>query len=244
VINPSVRLKGDVKTAAKAIGTAKKLARQSFAGGLVSKFLDVGNATIQVENLLKAGVSRATITASRGEQTVFAEFESAIIRYTWTASSGRDLDTVTYISSPNFAAQSVGWVVGRSYTPTSVTDINLCYLYWNGDNTTAVGSEAILINFKRLIDDYPALNEFILLMHGTWYGYKLSGEITLDFETYNGGTFDISSEQYNITNVGGELVQQISRSVVVDLAQPSANPGQLIGTLTYRRDNNTFILTT
>jgi hypothetical protein len=83
VINPSLRLKGDVKAAAKAIGIAKKLARQSFAGGIVSKFMNLGNTTIQVENLLKAGVSRATIT-SRGEALLPGVYGNATLaRYAY-----------------------------------------------------------------------------------------------------------------------------------------------------------------
>jgi hypothetical protein len=228
--------------AAQYVGQGKKLVNQMAKAGIRSKTLQGPNGvSIRAEQFGNTGKVRIN-TGTGNTPIVIQDFDSAIIRYTWFNASGRDLDTVTFIQAPNFTGDSVGWVTRRSYTPSSVSDINTCYLFWNGDNTESVGSEAILVNFKLLIDAYPDLNEFRFLMHGTWYGSKGDGKIKLEFQTYKGGTFDSATEEYNIVNVGGTLVQEFSKDVVVDLQQPGANPGQLVGTLTYSRDTNKFSL--
>lgn len=239
--NPQIILQGSVKETSKWIGVARKWANQTEKAGIRRKSWDLGGATVQVEHF-GSGMSRVLIKERRRITTGFAEFESAIIRFTWGNESGRDLDTVTYIKTPDFRFDAVGWTMGNAFTPFGETDINACYLFWNGDNVTSVGSEAVLVNFKKLIDDYPGLDNFEILIHANWFAVKGNGQITLSFETYIGGTFDTAIEEYNIINTGGTLVENISKSVTVSLQEAGAYPGQLIGTLTYNRITNVFSL--
>jgi hypothetical protein len=228
--------------AAQHVGLGKKLVNQMSRAGIRSKSLALAEGgTLRAQQFGNTG---KVFIDTRGKDApiVIQDFDSAIIRYTWFNASGRDLDTVTFIDAPNFRSDAVGWVTGNSYTPKSASSMNDSYLFWNGDNRDSVGSEAILVNFKKLIDAYPDLQEFRFLMHGTWYGSKWDGKINLQFETYRGGTFDSATEAYNIVNTGGELVQEFTKPVVVELEQRAANPGQLVGTLTYSRATGKFEL--
>jgi hypothetical protein len=204
-----------------------------------------GKAFLSVENFFNTQLSRATITASARTSRIaaqFASFESAIVRYTWGSASGVDLDIVTYIEIPDYIADAVGWVTSNQYTPSSETDLNASYLFWNKDTVSETGPEAILVNFKKLVDAYPSVNGFKILLYANWYEQKGDGRVTLSFDTYIGGAFDTTSVPYDITNTGGVLVETITKSVVVELLERSANPGQLIGTLTYNRTTNVFSL--
>ena len=119
----------------------------------------------------------------------YQSIDSLIIRYYWTETAGRDLDTRTAVIVPERAVD-VGWSRAAS------DDV---YLEWGGDNT-GIGYEAVLIDFEQLGADFPGTGELIIRMRAFWYASRGSGDINVEFTGYTGGT--MVKEEYNWRNHG------------------------------------------
>ncbi|WP_269526497.1 hypothetical protein [Coraliomargarita parva] len=150
----------------------------------------------------------------------FAAFDFAVIRYEWTAEGGTDLDTRTKVIQPLIAGE-VGWS-----RLSNVGD----YLLWGGDNTET-GQESILIDFKKLAEDYPEQTPLEVQLAAFWYAVRNSGDFNLTFETYKGGTME--QVGFAFENVGGELVQTqtVGRNVATNISADV--DGEIVGSITY-----------
>ena len=157
-------------------------------------------------------------TGGSGGTTELGDFDYAVVRYIWTASAGRDLDTRTRITTPA-RNTDVGW---------SRSDQDGSFLRWGGDNTQD-GVESVLIDVKALIDSYPTYEEFVIALKAFWYSTVYTGVVGLEFASYKGGT--MSKVGYNYVNNGGALVQTISASNTTKLQQSNDIDGQQLATV-------------
>lgn len=132
-------------------------------------------------------------------------FDFAIIRYIWTDTGGRDLDTRTYLMEPSRKSMTVGW---------RRNNLDGDYLHWNGDNTGS-GVEAILLNTVALQRDFPTFPMFRVSCNAFWYSSVSSGNFQVQFEMYKGGTMEPVG--YDFKNVGGQKTQTLTVPVNTNL---------------------------
>lgn len=125
-------------------------------------------------------------------------FDYAVIRYRWTPQSGLDLDTRTLIKTPNRSGNVVGW---------NKLGSDEGYLTWNGDNTSD-GVESVLLDIKKILQDYPNQQNIVVEMRAFWYSERLSGDVDIEFSTFSGGTMEKSG--FDFINVGGVEGQSLT----------------------------------
>lgn len=154
------------------------------------------------------------------ETESFTDFDYAVIRYYWTSSGGQDLDTRTSITQP---LRNV--VVGWDKNTTDGT-----YLQWGSDNTGS-GVEAVLLNLKDLIAQYPLETLFNINCNAFWYNSVGTGDIRVEFTTYSGGT--MSKSGYDFINTGGTLLQTVSFNCKTMQGQNFKDQGAPLGYLSY-----------
>lgn len=153
-------------------------------------------------------------------QNTIQDFDFAVIRYIWDGNGGIDLDTRTRIINPSRNID-VGW-------SRAVSDG--AYLFWNGDNTGS-GVESVLLNLKQLKQDFSNQNNFEISLRAYWYSQKNTGNFSIQFESYKGGTMQPNGFDY--VNVGGHSVQSMTLNANVQHQQNSNNDGVEVGRLTY-----------
>ena len=160
------------------------------------------------------------------EETEVQDFDYAVIKYKWTNQGGKDLDTRTYISTPNRSNVGVvGW--GRLANDAD-------YLSWNDDNRGS-GVEGILVNILNLKRDFPGQKDFVISLAAFWFDKKYSGDLNIEVNTYRGGT--MSRSGYDWQNAGGTLVQNLSFDANTQLQiQESETAGTPLGVLSYNTD--------
>ena len=150
-------------------------------------------------------------------KVLFEDFDYAVIRYRWNEGNGRDLDTRTSITVPSRGTE-VGW--DRAATDGS-------YLQWGGDNTGS-GVEAVLLDVKSLSRDYSSVPNIEVAIKAFWFSSSNNGNISLEFETYIGGSMIKSG--YDFVNSGGVLTNSIATTVNTF---SSNRAGELLARLTY-----------
>ena len=152
------------------------------------------------------------------EPPVLNNFDYVVMRYIWTDAGGRDLDTRTRIVGRNV---DVGW--NRS-------DSDGTYLTWGGDNTGS-GIESVLSDLLAYSSSNPQLTDITLELRAFWYSTVASGNINIEFTSYNGGT--MQKNGLNFINVGGIQTAQEIISVNTMLQTGSNNDGTLLARLIY-----------
>lgn len=161
----------------------------------------------------------------------FGEFDFMIVKYRWFTYSGYDLDTRTTIEGtldPAVDNQFVGWARG-DIAPGGrriIGDPLEPYLTWGGDNTSLAGEEHVLVDFKKLAEDYPLITDFFASVRAFWFSTRNAGNVEIEFETYLGGTMNPIGKTFE--NVGGQIVNKsIWEDVVdarrIDFPPPAAN---------------------
>jgi hypothetical protein len=164
------------------------------------------------------------------------EFDFMIVRYRWFDTSGLDLDTSTRVYGTDDPLIDEDWV-GYSKGPVKVGDPGEPYLHWGGDNQASVGEEQVLVNFKKLSEDYPTKTLFYSDLSAYWYRTLLDGVIEFEFETYLGGT--MAQVGLGFENTGGEQVDLVTYRTVLTFHQydvpqgPSSIFEELLGTINY-----------
>lgn len=153
-------------------------------------------------------------------QTTIQDFDFAVIRYIWDSTGGTDLDTRTRIINPARNVD-VGWSRGST---------DGAYLNWNGDNTGS-GVECVLLNLNQLKLDFPNINNFEISLRAYWYSQKNTGNFSLQFESFKGGTMQPNG--FDFINVGGTSIQSITLSTNSQLQQSANVDGVEVGRLTY-----------
>lgn len=127
-------------------------------------------------------------------QNVFKDVDYLVFRYNFTTQDGRDLDTRTQLLQPT-SSQPLGWCQN---TP------NTDYISWATDNT-GYGVEAILINIKKVKEDFPNAPDIVFNSKAWWYGERLSGNMNMNAEGYKGGTMRLDTAAHDFINEGGVL---------------------------------------
>lgn len=137
---------------------------------------------------------------------------------------GNDLDTCTQLTSPITELK-----LGYSQ---SGNDTNI-YSKWGGDNR-GTGVESVLIDIKKIKQDFPN-NDIVEFDCGAnWFGQRISGDVTINASIYKDGI--MSSSNYDFINTGGSLITQFNFPTVnITLNQPSPTPlaSEPVGTFRY-----------
>lgn len=159
-----------------------------------------------------SGLARMELIRFRDDPPDLLPFDFAVVRYIWTEDGGTDMDTRTAIiesGDEEIDGIDVGWSRNVS-VPFGIEEgdpTDGYFLVWGADNT-GFGNEAVLIDFKAISEAYPSLEEIKIRLRSFWYSTRNTGDFTLEFTTYLGGS--MSQEGYDFVNLGGELVQQIT----------------------------------
>ncbi len=156
------------------------------------------------------------------------DIDFLVIRYSWSAEDGRDLDTRTAVVRPPRNVD-VGWGAQRANADGPVESP---YLQWGGDNT-AIGYEAVLIDIQSLRNDFPNETEFHFRLRAFWYAEVNRGDFTVDFTGYRGGTMAKDADGFNWINRGGAEERSITVTRTVTTQESSDNDGDDIGMARY-----------
>ena len=149
------------------------------------------------------------------EGNTFKNVDYLVFRYNFTNENGRDLDTRTELISP-VARGPIGF--GRNINYDSQ------YLRWGGDNT-GYGVECILIDLKKIKEDFPTTTDVVFKCGAWWYGERVDGNMNMNAEGYKGGVMNLDSPNYNFVNSGGILQGTYSFQTVNIQIPPSGGPG-------------------
>lgn len=174
------------------------------------------------------------------------DFDFMVIKYTWTAFAGRDLDTRTMLnyatgdasSFTNYElkdtsgnVQRMGFGQGRS----TLENNGVVLARWAGDNTSS-GSESVLIYFNRLTQALPGVNLFDFIFKAHWFASaeRRDGFIILQIETFKGGD-DMDQNGYEyVPREGTEKFSSqafYASTPLVGHAGGANNPGFELGRL-------------
>jgi hypothetical protein len=177
------------------------------------------------ENMIALSSGDITYTDSEpyfnNGQTLFNAFDYAIVRYLWTSAGGQDLDTRTKVINP-FTSSDVGW------SRNSAT----IGLQWGGDNT-GVGTEAVLIDFPAIGNNSNKTSTSVIQvsLSAFWYSSVSSGALTIEFETYLGGT--MVQQGFDFSNNGGTLVDSLTIARSTQLQQSADINGERLAVISY-----------
>ena len=181
------------------------------------------------------------IQPGKQSASVFNPFDYAIVRFIWDNAGGVDLDTrVGILTNIPYQLDYVGWCEWDNVPTTAGLPIDDYYLVWGGDNTTSPGLEAVLLNFDKLVEDNPGLTEVELDLRAFWYDTINSGDFTLQFETYLGGSMQASGLDF--INVGGIVVQTINVVVNTPTQTSSCVLGDCVKHLRYNVNTKVAVL--
>ena len=150
------------------------------------------------------------------------EADYLIVTYQFDRNGGKDLDTKTQITSP-INSLPVGFCNRKT------RNISQSSIIWSGDNT-GYGVESCLIDLTQFSPE--ALVR--VLCKATWYGTRLSGNMSIDIRAYLGGVMNLSNFQF--FNSGGQLTAELSFNENVN--SPKQCPiDEVIGTISYDKSS-------
>lgn len=160
------------------------------------------------------------------------DFDFAVLRYRWGESAGKDLDTRTFIKTPNRSENIVGW---------DKLDNDLNYLIWNDDNL-GNGVESVLIDLKSIITDHPNESIIEISISAFWYSLVRSGDLRIEFVSYKDGA--MVPDGFDWINIGGTQVQTLFVDSNTQLLEFNKDtPGQPIALFTFNNDTKTGSIT-
>lgn len=182
----------------------------------------LANAVYEVEvtKITAAGNCEAQTTLSNA--TDLNPFDYLVVRYIWTDTAGRDLDTFTGFIETGTVYDNdwVGYGQGDPKVPAAAADA-MAYLFWASDNTQS-GVEAVLMNLKQFVLDNAGVpDEIKVRMNATWFAQRLTGDVQVQLTTYLGGT--MSKTGFDFVNTGGVQVDQVTLQANVGTQSTTAN---------------------
>lgn len=195
-----------------------------------------------IQSVCNAQLMSGQVQFSVGAIAVLENFDYLVLRYK-NNSGGIDLDTFTgfadnglpvdinYDSNTNW----VGYAGGGSI-----------YITWGNDNTSEGGVEAVLIDFKKLITDYPFVGDSIRVrLHAWWYNSRSTGNAQLELQTWLGGTAPTQSG-YDFVKTDGTTIDNILLDTNVTCVRNgipvSVNCAQRLAEIIYNKVNKTAVL--
>lgn len=170
----------------------------------------------------KKGLMKNPLLVEDSDIVIIPDADYFVFKYGF--SDGRDLDTCTQLISPITEGK-----LGYSQTGNGTT----VYSKWGGDNT-GIGVEAILIDIKKIKQDFTNSDVIEFSCGANWYGSRVSGNVTMNAFIYKGGTMSISN--YDFINTDGSLVSQFNFPTVnVTLNRPGSAPlaSETVGVFRY-----------
>lgn len=184
----------------------------------------------------------------------FDSFEFLLIKYRWFDSSGTDLINRTYLtgtSSVFVDNLSVGFQKGSinivSGVETRVVGNYLePYIQWGGTELNFVREQHVLVDFKKLKQDFNLSSSFNVNLNAFWNGIKNSGNTEIELITYEGGSMSFNGTTF--LNSGGTQkktlkVKKTITSKTSDFAPQTINniTGQNSGILVFNTSNNNAV---
>ena len=188
-------------------------------------------------------------------QYITEPFDYLVVSYNIKDSQSQDIDTRTAIVNSNYQhyytkdnviynslsfpldGNDVGADRGTKISSTSGN----VYLMWGGDNTTSIGGESVLINFKDIKNDLSYLESIEIRLRAYFYTTIASGLIQLKLTTYKGGV--MSNVGLGFINTGGNLIQTITSNRKLYTQTSTNYDGDDIGTIIIDIANSNAILT-
>jgi len=147
------------------------------------------------------GGLRQTITSSNGHKetngVVWSDADYLIYRVYFPNTAGRDLDIEASLIAP--VQRTAGYCRGGHYPYSSMSyggNLTADYAYWSGDNT-GYGLESVLINVKKIKQDFPANQNIVMRFFAGWFGGPNSGVMAIKAEAYKGEMMVDPSDHFN-----------------------------------------------
>jgi hypothetical protein len=195
-----------------------------------------------IQSLCTGSLSSDNVQFSVGALAVLENFDYLVLRYK-NNSGGTDLDTFTGFADNglpvdiNYGSNTnwVGFAGGAS-----------SYITWGGDNTSGGGVEAVLIDFKKLITDFPSVgNSIRVRLHSWWYASRSTGNVQLELQTWLGGAAPTQSG-YDFIKSDGATINDIQLDTNVTCVRGSnsvsVNCAQKLAEIIYDKINKTAVL--
>lgn len=151
-----------------------------------------------------------------------------VIRYSWSAASGTDLDTRTALidCDPLVDGQTVGWFSGGQVEV--VSGGGGVILLWADDNTHS-GTEAVLLDEGELRLTFPEVNFIKVRLRAHWFGAPGTGDVVISAALYYSAAMPVTGE-YNF-KLSGRPIAEVSANRVVTATNESLEAGQNLGVL-------------
>lgn len=126
-----------------------------------------------------------------------------IYRVYFDSSDGVDMDMSAILTSPSLSGNpSQGGFCSQGMPNLKYDNFNEAdkYIMWSGDNTNQGGLESILINIKKIKQDFPASGGKVTLrFRAGWYGSRWVGQgnLAIKAEAYRGDNMVKDRPNYN-----------------------------------------------
>ena len=160
------------------------------------------------------------------QQIILPEFDYLTFTYNWKDSDGSDLDSATVIRNSHIPITDSttldDYFVGFCGSTDSEVEK---YIKHGGDNTDS-GAEGALINMQNLLNkDYlsDGIKTLYCDIYANWYGERIDGNVSIDFNCYKGNTGMTIEEHKFIPNEGTELISSETISEINVYAQGFLN---------------------
>lgn len=159
-------------------------------------------------------------------------FKYMIIKYSWN-NTGVDFDIENAITNiPGYVNnyKPVGFCPGFTIVDS---------LSWGGDVKGNTGSEYVAVDFNALSAINPAATSIELGLSGQWATAFTSGNITVEFTTYSGGTI---AKAGTVLFATGPLLQTFNLFKSVTIAGDCSITPQTFGKVTFNTLNGTAFM--
>jgi len=195
-----------------------------------------------IQSVCNAQLMSDPVQFSVGALAVLDNFDYIVLRYK-NNSGGTDLDTFTGFADNGL---SVDINYGSNTNWVGFAGGGSSYISWGNDNTSAGGVEAVLIDFKKLVNDFPAVGDSIRVrLHAWWYNSRSTGNVQLELQTWLGGAAPVQSG-YDFVKSDGTTVDYALLDANVTCVKGSnpvsVNCGQKLAEIIYNKVNKTAVL--
>lgn len=173
------------------------------------------------------------------------DFDFMSVRYHWDTGAGSDLDILVGFENNGTSADGhyVGYGQDSITIPANASPEGDSYLWWGLDNRGDSGYEAALVGMKKFVADFTAAPEVIEVgIYAVWYGQPVTGNFTVQLNTYKGGTMSQSGNDF--INTGGEQVFSDTYSISTQVHNSLHSPANAykVGVLKYNKTTQTAVI--
>lgn len=187
-----------------------------------------------------------TVTPTKAPIILNADY--LVFTYTFPITSGKDLDTLTYLYVNNVT----GATYANTFNPIGYCTAGLLpsgkhggpNLWWGGDNTNTGGSESVYVDIKQLKLS-GSVTSIQLNCRANWYlnaPNTGTGIVQIQMKAYSGGTM-ISDGNYGFITSGGTQVgatYTFADSTIL-ISNAVCSGTDCVGFFTYTLSTGTFV---